>query len=74
MDNWKIIMRSDSATPFDIYLAKSYLESNGLETQLQDELTAQVYSGSVVQAKLLVKEDDLEQGIKILTNGGYIKT
>lgn len=73
MDNWKIIMRSDSAAPFDVYLAKSYLESEGIATLLQNELAAQVYSGAVDNAKLLVKESDLEQGIKILIEGGYIQ-
>jgi hypothetical protein len=73
MENWKIIMSSDAATPFEVYLAKTYLESEGIETQLQNELAAQVYSGAADEAKLLVKESDWQQGIKILTKGGYIK-
>ena len=73
MDNWKIIMSSGAATPFEVYLAKNYLESEGIETQLQNELAAQIYSNAVDEAKLLVKENDLEQGIQILTKGGYIK-
>jgi hypothetical protein len=32
-----------------------------------------VYSGVADEAKLLVKESDWQQGIKILTKGGYIK-
>ncbi|MBX3254471.1 MAG: DUF2007 domain-containing protein [Chitinophagaceae bacterium] len=73
MDNWKIIMSASSAAPFEVYLAKSYLESEGIATLLQNDLAAQVYSGAVDEAKLLVKESDVEQGIKILTKGGYIK-
>lgn len=73
MNKWKIIMRSGSTTPVEIYLAKSYLESEGIETQLQNELAAQVYSNAVDEAKLLVKESDVEQGVKILIKGGYIK-
>jgi hypothetical protein len=73
MENWKIIMSSDATTPFEVYLAKNYLESEGIETLLQNELSAQVYSNAVDEARLLVKENDLEQGIKILTKGGYIK-
>ncbi|MBX2923580.1 MAG: DUF2007 domain-containing protein [Chitinophagaceae bacterium] len=73
MDNWKIIMSSSSAAPFDVYLVKSYLESEGIATLLQNDLAAQVYSGAVDDAKLLVKENDLERGIQILTRGGYIK-
>ena len=66
-------MRSGSAAPFDIYLAKSYLEANGIAVQLQNELAAQVYSGAVDQAKLLVRESDAERGIELLTEGGYIE-
>lgn len=73
MGSWKIIMRSGSGAPFDIYLAKSYLEANGIRVQLQNELAAQVYSGAVDQAKLLVRENDAERGIKLLTEGGYIQ-
>ena len=73
MDNWKIIMSSGATTPFEIYLAKNHLESEGIETQLQNELAAQVYSSAVDEAKLLVKESDWEQGIQILVKGGYIK-
>ncbi|HRN57258.1 MAG TPA: DUF2007 domain-containing protein [Agriterribacter sp.] len=73
MDSWKIIMRAGSAAPFEVYLAKSYLEANGIEVQLQNELAAQVYSGAVDEAKLLVRESDVEQGIKLLTEGGYIQ-
>ena len=72
MDNWKIIMSSGAAAPFNIYLAKNDLESEGIETQLQNELSAQVYSNAVDEAKLLIKESDWEQGIQILTKGGYI--
>jgi len=44
MDNWKIIMNSSSVAPFEIHLAKSYLESKGIEARLQNELASQVYS------------------------------
>ena len=73
MENWKIIMSSDATMPFEVYLAKNYLESEGIETQLQNELAAEVYSSAADEAKLLVKESDWEQGIQILTKGGYIK-
>ena len=73
MDNWKVIIIASAAAPFDLYLAKSYLESEGIETLLQNELAAQVYSNAVDEAKLLVKESDVEQAEKILIKGGYIK-
>lgn len=71
MDNWKIIFRS--AFPLEAQLAKSYLESEGIETLIQNETAAQIYSNAVDEPKLLVKESDVEAGIKILTEGGYIK-
>ncbi len=73
MENWKIIMRASTNAPFDIHLAKSYLESEGIETQLQNELAAQVYSNAVDEAKLLVRESDVEKGMEILKKVGYIQ-
>lgn len=72
MDNWRIIMRSSSAAPYNIYLAQSYLESNGVETQLQNELVAQIYSSAFDRANLLVRETDVERGRDLLKEGGYL--
>lgn len=71
MDNWKIIF--NSTTPFEVDFAKNYLESEGIETVLQNELAAQIYGNAADKAKLLVKEKDLEQATKILIERGYIK-
>lgn len=71
MDNWKIILSSIST--FEIYSAKNYLESEGIETLLQNELSSQVYSNLADKIKLLVKEKDLAEGTRILMHGGYIK-
>lgn len=68
MDNWKIIL--SSANAFDIYPAKNYLESEGIETLLQNELAAQMYSGAADKIKLLVKEKDVAEGTRILIHGG----
>lgn len=65
-------MTASPTAPFDIQLAKNYLESEGIETLLQNELAAQVYSNAVDEAKLLVKENDAERAIDILVKGGYI--
>lgn len=73
MDNWKIIMRASADAPFDIQLAKTYLESEGITTLLQNELAAQVYSNAVDDAKLLVRETDVDRGMEILKKGGYIQ-
>ena len=71
MDSWKIVF--SSTNPFEVNLAKNYLESDGIETILQNELAAQIYSGVGDNPKLLVREKDLEQAIKILIKGAYIK-
>ncbi len=61
--------------PTEAYLAKGYLESYGIETYLQDEMTVQVhnfYSNAIGGVKLLVKESDCDQGIHLLKQGGYL--
>lgn len=61
--------------PAEAHVAKSYLESYGIETYLQDEMTVQVhnfYSNAIGGVKLLVKESDCEQGIQLLKDGGFI--
>ena len=71
MDSWKIVF--SSADPFEVNLAKSYLESEGIETILQNELAAQIYAGVIDKPKLLVREKDIEQAIKTLIKGAFIK-
>jgi len=61
--------------PHEAHLVKGYLESNGVETILKDELTTQVvniYSSAIGGVKLLVRESDYGQGIQLLKDGGYI--
>jgi len=72
MNNWKMIFRS--ASPLEVQLAKNYLESEGMDVLIQNETAAQIYSNAVDEPKLLVKESDVEEGIRILTEGGYIKS
>ena len=65
---WKPIIYPTA--PIEAYLAKNYLESEGIETQIQNELSAQV---NVIEGiRLLIKESDFEEGVKILIKGGYI--
>lgn len=71
MDNWKIIFHS--ASPFEAQLAKNYLESEGIDIFMQNELAAQIYSNAVDQPKLLIRESDFEKGVELLIKGGYIK-
>jgi len=71
MDSWKIVFSSTNS--FEVNLAKNYLESEGVETILQNELAAQIYGSQIDKPKLLVREKDIEQAIKILIEGEYIK-
>lgn len=71
MNNWKIVF--NSSIPFEINFVKNYLASEGIETLLQNELTSQIFGNLAVNAKLLAKEEDLEQATKILIEKGYIK-
>ena len=62
--------------PHEAYLAKGYLESEGIESLVKDELTAQVinfYSNAIGGVKLLVNESDIDRGIEVMKNGGFIK-
>lgn len=72
MNSWKVVY--SPAKPFEVNLAKNYLESEGIETVLQNELASQIYGNLADKAVLLVKEKDFEQATKILTERGYIKS
>jgi hypothetical protein len=63
--------------PQDAYLAKGFLDSEGVESVIKDEFTAQVnnfYSNAIGGVKLQVKESDYENGLLILQKGGYINS
>jgi hypothetical protein len=71
--NWQQIITF--VLPHEAHLAKAYLESEGIETEIRDELTAQVdnfYSNAIGGVKLLVKEEDFQRGMEVLKLGGYI--
>jgi len=73
MGNWPILMTF--TYPHEAHLVKGYLESNGIEAIINDELTAQVanfYSNAIGGVKLRVSESDYNQGIQLLKDGGYI--
>lgn len=72
-ENWKVLLTF--VYPHEAHFAKAYLESQGIETEIMDELTAQVnnfYSNAIGGVKLLVKEEDYDTGINLLKKGGYI--
>lgn len=73
MDNQIIVMTC--TFPHEAHMVKAYLESQGIETFLKDEMTVQVniaYSNAVGGIKILVTESDYDQSIQMLKNGGYI--
>ncbi|MCK9305245.1 MAG: DUF2007 domain-containing protein [Bacteroidales bacterium] len=73
MDNWKTII--SFTYPHEAHMAKGYLESEGIETLIQDEMTVQVnnfYSNAIGGVKILIRDKDYEEALKILKKGGYI--
>ncbi|MEA2042050.1 MAG: DUF2007 domain-containing protein [Bacteroidota bacterium] len=57
-------------------MARSILESEGLSTHIQDELTNQVLnhlSNTIRGVKLYVKKEDYNKAGQILINAGYLK-
>jgi hypothetical protein len=62
--------------PHEASIAQAKLESLGIESFLQDELTAQVisgYSNAIGGARLQVPRNRYEEAKKILINGGFLK-
>ncbi len=57
----------------EIAIAKTYLEDNGLSCFLKDELTNQIHPYAIGGVKLQVKEEDVEQAISLLIEGGFSK-
>jgi len=57
----------------DFELAKSYLESFGIECYGQDEILNRDYANVNGGVKLQVRLEQLEEAIKLLLNAGYLK-
>ena len=73
MNNWSVVHTVTMLQ--DAYMIKSYLESAGIETLIPDEMTAQVnnfYTNAIGGVRLMVRKEDMEEGIALLTEGGYI--
>ncbi|PKP02187.1 MAG: phosphoenolpyruvate synthase [Bacteroidetes bacterium HGW-Bacteroidetes-6] len=74
MKNWKTIITFTQ--PHEAHFAKGLLESEGIETIIRDELTAQInnfYSNAIGGVRLDVKECDFVNATSILKEGGYIR-
>ena len=73
MNNWRIL--STYVYPHEAHMAKSYLESQGIEVLLKDELTAQVnnfYSNAIGGVKILIPGAEYDHGIEVLKQGGFV--
>lgn len=73
MDDFKMLI--SFTYPHEAHIAKGYMESNGIETLLKDEMTVSVnnfYSNAVGGVKLLVKDSDYKKGIQLLKDSDYI--
>lgn len=74
MSNWVTIQ--SFTYPQEASIAQAKLESMGIETFLQDELTTQVisgYSNALGGVRLQVLENKSEEARKILIDGGFMK-
>jgi len=58
----------------DFEMVKSYLESFGIECFGQDEILNRDYANVNGGVKLQVPTDQVEEAIKLLFDGGYLKT
>ncbi|NOZ47010.1 MAG: DUF2007 domain-containing protein [Chlorobi bacterium] len=73
MSNWITIITF--ILPHEAQIAKGRLESEGINTIIQNELTTQVnnfYSNAIGGVKLLINENDKEKAEQILIDGGFI--
>jgi len=73
MENWIEII--SFTYPHEAHLAKIKLESEGIQTKIKDELTAQVnnfYSNAIGGVKLFVKESDSKRTLEILKESKII--
>lgn len=57
----------------EIFIARSYLEDNGIACFLKDELTNQVHPAGVGGMKLQVHEEDAIRAAELLIEGGFAK-
>lgn len=73
MTDWRIL--NTFIYPHDAHMAKGYLESNGIEVVLKDELTVQVYnfySNAIGGVKILIREVEYDRGVEVLKQGGFV--
>lgn len=62
--------------PAQLAIAKSYLESEGVQCFIKDELISQsctIFTGASGGVKLQVEAANVESAIQLLINGGFAK-
>lgn len=69
MSNFITVKASDIYN--DVSIAKSYLEDRGIFCILKDELTNQVHPYAIGGVKLQVSEEDVQEAINLLIEGGF---
>ena len=57
--------------PQEAYMAKAFLESAGIETRMQDELTVRtgIHAQAIGGVKLLVRHECWQEALKVLEEG-----
>ena len=69
MDSWVIVQTF--INPQEAYMAKAFLESAGIETRMQDELTVRtgIHAQAIGGVKLLVRHECWQEALKVLEEG-----
>ena len=71
MSNWKTILTF--TFPHEAHMVKSYLEDEGFDVIITDELTSNnFYSVAVGGIKLLIRVEDIAKAVPVLQEGGYL--
>lgn len=74
MENLVTVRTANFAS--DLSIAKSYLESQGIECVIQGELSSQVYTTTAFSGGgvlLKVEEKNYERAVALLVEGGFAK-
>lgn len=71
MSNLVTIKTSSVAN--DLYIAKTYLEDNGITCFIHDELVNRAYPISAGGVKLRIAEEDAIRAAGLLVEGGFAK-
>ena len=72
MDSWVIVQTF--INPQEAYMAKAFLESAGIETRMQDELTVRtgIHAQAIGGVKLLVRHECWQEALKVLEEGSAV--